>query len=229
MRKRTVSFLYRLLVIGSLLSGIVMNLANTSSMLILLSYYTMQSNLLCLVVFIIFLIADLRKYDYREDKWYYIVKGIITIAILVTAIIYMFALLPSGFSMHTISRSKVLTKKIGNLLVHVISPLLVLMDYFLFDKKGKFKIFYPIIWLCFPAYYAFFVYLYQANGGRFYNIGGSRNFAYFFLDYRKIGIKGVAIWILCITIGILLLCYAFVGIDRKLKTKEKKKHKEYFQ
>lgn len=214
MKQRKRCFLYRLLVIASLSTGIVFNLATTDSIQLLLSYYTMLSNLLCLVAFILFLIGDFKQYNYRESDLYYAMKGMIVITILVTCIVYATTLLPKGFSMNV--ESEGIAKQIGNLLVHFISPILVLIDYFLWDEKGNFKFFYPIIWLFFPIQYVCYVYLHKAGGGHFYSIGGSRDFGYFFLDYREIGVKGVIGWISVIVLGIILVGYILVGIDKRL-------------
>lgn len=154
------------------------------------------------------------KYDYRKYDCYYLIKGAITIAILVTAIIYLVTLVPNDLPMYSKSYSNHM-KEIGNLFVHVISPILVLVDY-CFDAKGRFKVFYPFVWLFFPIAYVCFVY---SGRGHFYNIGGSKKFAYFFLDYQEIGVNGVVSWILGIAIGIIILGYTLVFLDKKLAKK----------
>lgn len=204
---------------ASLLAGIILTLKNTTSIKYLLSYYTTQSNILCFIVFVAFLIGDIGKYNYRETRWYPILKGSITIAILVTAIIYLGVLLPNHLVMYTISYQGMFGKKLGNLLVHAISPAMVVGDY-VFDEKGKFTRWNPPMWLFFPIAYVVFVY---SGKGKFYSIGGSREFAYFFLDYKQIGIKKVVLCIIAIAIGIMALGYIFVFLDYKLA--EKKKHK----
>lgn len=153
---------------------------------------------------------------------YYFLKGTITIAILVTAIVYVVALLPNDLPMYTVSSREAERwgKIMGNLLVHVISPLLVTVDYYFLDEKGNFKFFYPTTWLFFPVLYVCFVY---SGKGKFYRIGGSKKFGYFFLDYEKIGIEGVIIWLTMIAIGIMVLGYTLLFIDRKFaknKTKD---------
>ena len=215
-KKRTVSISYRLLVITSLLSGIILNFVNTTSIKYLLSYYTTQSNVICLMIFIVFLIKDIKKYDSQKSNWYYILKGMVTIAILITAIIYLTTLLPNKLPMYTISARGMTSKKLGNILVHIISPILVLLDYIVFDEKGNFKLFYPLIWLLIPVGYICFVY---SGKGHFYGIGGSRTFGYFFLDYQKIGIQMTTIWIVGIAVGIIILGYFLVWIDKKLVRK----------
>ena len=117
---------------------------------------------------------------------------------MVTFIVYICALLPNNMQMYTITTVGKNSKRIGNLLVHIISPLLVVLDYFLY------------------------VYTYRIQGGRFYAIGGSKEFGYFFLDYRKMGIKGVVFCIIGIAIGIIVLGYVWVFIDKLLKQKKNK-------
>lgn len=215
MEKRKISFIYRLLVILSLFSGLILNLTTTSSVQFLISYYTMQSNMICLFGFIAFQLADILQLNYRENDIYYVIKGIITIAIIVTGLVYVIALLPNNMPMYTITRYGRTLKAVGNILVHIISPILVALDYFLFDQKGKFKYYYPFIWLCFPLIYIIYVFAYRAIGGRFFSIGGSREFGYFFLDYTQIGITKVILSITCITIGIIGLGFFWVWIDKK--------------
>ena len=212
MNKR-IYFIYRFLTIASLVSGLILNLINTYSPLTLMAYYTMQSNLLCLFAFIF--LPMIKK---THPNVYYASKGAITIVILLTATVYLVALLPNNFSMYTVT-GNITGKAIGNSLVHVISPILVTLDYFLFDEKGFFKLYYPWLWLIFPFMYVSFVYLFHSKGGHFYGIGGSRNFAYFFLDYQKIGIKGVIRWILSFSIFIIVLGYSLVIIDKKFAKK----------
>lgn len=63
--------------------------------------------------------------------------------------------------------------------------------------------------------------LYYIIQGVFYSIGGSREFAYFFLDYKVLGIKGIVYWIIGIAIFILTLGYLLIAIDKKLARKKK--------
>ena len=203
-------FIYRFLTIASLSLGLIFNLINTPYPSRLMAYFTMQSNLLCLIVFIFF---PLIKKNHKN--FYCTCKGAITVAILLTAIVYLIALMPNSFSMYSINNYR-LSKALGNWLVHVISPILVTLDYILFDEKGHLKLYYPWIWLIIPILYVCFVYLFHSLGGHFYGIGGSRDFAYFFLDYKKIGIFAVIWWIIRISIFVIILGYALIGIDKIL-------------
>lgn len=201
-------FVYRFLTIVSLSSGLILNLKNTTSPEILMLYYTMISNTLCLLFFIILPLIK-KKYE----NLCYAIKGAITIAILLTMLVYMVSLLPKGYVMF---KSSGIGKEIGNLLVHVISPMLVILDYFFFDEKGKFKTYYRWLWLIIPILYVCFVYLYHSKGGYFYGIGGSREFAYFFLDYQKYGVGMVGGYIIVIAIIVFMFSSLLVLIDKKL-------------
>ena len=126
-------------------------------------------------------------------------------------------------------RESIVGKQFANFLVHTFSPLLVIVDYFLFDEKGNFKYFYPFIWLILPLNYIVYVYTYSSMGGKFYSIGGSRQFAYFFLDYEKIGYMGVLKWIIIIAAFILIIGLVFVVLDKflaRIKLRRNKKRRD---
>ena len=129
MKKEKLSFVYRLVIILSLTVGLILNFANTTSIQLLISYYTMQSNMICLFGFIAFQIAEIKKSNYKKSDLYYALKGIVTIAIMVTFIVYICALLPNNMQMYTITTVGKNSKRIGNLLVHIISPLFSYLLY----------------------------------------------------------------------------------------------------
>ena len=219
---RKISTIYKILTTVSLFAGVLISLIKTSSTISLISYYTLQSNIICFVSFLSFSIIEIRNRnnEYEKNEVYYLFKGAITIMIFITMFYYYIALIPFGFDMELANGPK-WNKEIGNLLVHTFSPSLVILDYFLFDKKGKFKFYYPFLWLFFPLNYVMYVYFYASHGGTFYKIGGSERFAYFFLDYIKLGVYGVVKWLIVMTLVILVISFILVMIDRKLEKREK--------
>ena len=221
--KRNFSIAYKILTALILLTGITLNISKTSSVITLLSYYTFQSNIICFFSFVVFFVIEIleKYYKCKKGDIYYLFKGAIVIMIFITTFCYHIALAPQfQFDMGFKNTSDIYNK-IANCIVHTIAPSLVILDYFLFDEKGRFKKFYPFLWLIFPYNYMLYVYMYASYGGKFYNIGGSDRFAYFFLDYVKIGINGVIKWLIIITLGILLASYMLVWIDKKLVKKIK--------
>lgn len=222
MTKRKISLCYKFLTITSLVTGILLNVSDTKSVISLLSYYTSQSNIICLIAFICFVYIEIRYKDIPKNDVYYLIKGEIVVVIFITAIIYRIALAPTGFEMDALKRSVENNHKVvANLLVHTISPLFVIGDYFFFDEKGNFRLYYPIIWLFFPLNYVFYVYTYSFNGGEFYSVGGSRKYAYWFLDYEIIGKMSVLKWIIIMAIFIELVSYGLVIFDL-MRGKKKK-------
>ncbi len=223
MTRRIISICYKMFTLFSLALGILLNVYNTTSVKAILSYYTLQSNLWCFIAFIVFILLEFQKKRYKTDI-YYMLKGAVIIEILITAVVYRIALAPTGFSMDSL-RQSILGKQFANFLVHSFSPTLVILDYFLFDEKGNFKYFYPFIWLILPLNYIVYVYTYSSLGGEFYSIGGSRRFAYFFLDYEELGYIGVLKWILIMAIFVLAIAFIFVFVDKiwfKIKDAKKK-------
>ncbi len=97
-----------------------------------------------------------------------------------------------------------------------------MLDYILFDEKGNFKFRYSILWTFYPITYVVFVYTYSSLGGTFYNIGGSKKYAYPFLDFENYGVSTVLIWTFLIGLAIVLLGVILVFVDRKLKLIKKR-------
>ncbi len=213
MTRRTVSICYKILVILTLSIGIFLNIIKTTSIPAMLSYYTMQSNIISLVGFGCFLYLEIRQEE--KNDMYYLIKGAVMIAIFITAVVYTFALAPTTFEMDSVQKS-FSQKWVSSLFVHFFSPLMVIGDYFFFDEKGKFKSYYPVFWLIIPLNYVLYVYMYHFCGGKFFGVGGSKHFAYFFLDYEKIGYLGVAKWILLMGAFIVLVSYLLIFVDSKL-------------
>ncbi len=218
MKERKVSIIFKSLVILSLLAGILLNVINCISISAILSYYTLQSNIICLAMFIGTMVAISLKKNYRSSDIYALLKGGVVIAILVTAITYQIALVPNNFNMD-IGYTMQTKRYWANLFVHNISPVMVVVDYLLFDAKGKFKYYYPFVWLFFPLNYVLYVYIYNLLGGRFFGIGGSRDLAYIFLDYNQIGYMGVVKSISLMAVFILGISYVLVFLDRRGQNK----------
>lgn len=219
---RKFSVIYKILTTLSLLLGITLNLFKTTSITALLSYYTLQSNIMCFLLFAYYTVINIRNVNgnYKKGNIYYFIKGCLIITIFLTCMCYHLNLSKLGFNMEPL-QLEFISKKVGNFLVHTLSPILVILDYFLFDEKGFFKKYYPFLWLIFPLTYVLYVYIYSSHGGTFYGIGGSERFAYFFLDYAEIGVMGVFKWILSISIGILVFSYGLILVDKMLSKRKK--------
>lgn len=221
--KRKISVIYKILTALCLFTGITFNLYKADSAISILSYYTSQSNIICLIAFIIYSVKEIQDKNgkYKSGDIYYLTKGALVIMIFITTFFYHIALAPIGFNME--KNNENLIKEIADFLLHTLSPILVILDYFIFDKKGKFKTYYPFLWLIIPLNYVIYVYTYATFGGTFCGVGGSKRFAYFFLDYTRIGIYGVISWIVLMIIGILIISYVLIMLDKYLYKKRAKR------
>lgn len=218
--RRRFSCAFKIAIIICCLIGILSNLFRTTSIQCILSFYTLQSNIFVLAFYILsFIIRHFRK-DLESRKIYHFFKGATLVVILLTFVIYLVSLNPVDFVMDVkLSNSNIF--RISNLFVHFITPVMVLLDYLIFDIKGYFNKFYPLIWYFFPLSYLAYVYTYSFHGGEFFAIGGSKKYAYFFLDIDKFGILGVLKYIILISLFFLFMCYFFVLLDNFLS-----EHKE---
>lgn len=219
--KRKISFAFKVATTVCCLIGVLSNLLRTTSIASILSFYTMQSNLFVLVFYCGYFITRKFNSHIEETKGYHILKGATVMIIFLTFIGYNLSLQPVGFMMDVkTASSKIL--RFSNLFVHFLTPLMVMLDYALFDEKGYFKKSYALIWIIFPSLYPVYVYTYAHFGGTFFGIGGSKKYAYFFLDLDKIGIDGVFTYLLIFFICYILASLFLVKIDELLGKRKKK-------
>lgn len=224
--KRRFSDAFKAATIVCCLTGVLSNLIRTTSIESILSFYTMQSNIFVLLVYLGIVIIKRFKPNLETTDLYYFLKGATVMVIMLTFIVYVISLQPASFAMDVKTSSSNIFR-FSNIFVHFLTPIMVLLDYLLCDEKGHFKLRYPFLWYLFPAMYPIYVYTYSSMGGRFFGIGGSKKYAYFFLDIDKLGVFGVFKYIIFISLCFIFLCYVLILVDKLLsKRKEKKLSKQ---
>ncbi len=110
---------------------------------------------------------------------------------------------------------------ISSILLHIVLPILYVLDWLLFYERKTVKWLYPVLSVTFPLAYVAFIYIRAAIWK--FDTTAAYLYPYFFLNPETQGVTGVLKWI-----GILLLCfitmgYIFYGIDRIGKSKNHKK------
>ncbi len=169
----------------------------------LFSYFTIQSNVMCLIL----MFWKLRKEPPA------IFRGLTTVCITLTFLVYNFMLRPADFTIANMGN----LKNISNLFAHYIVPICVWIDYLLFTPKGGIKVYYPLAWICYPILYlAYIMLIYKPIGGTFIVDGKLCSVPYFFLDAGVLGTGGVALWCVAIAAGFLMLSYLFLLLDKLL-------------
>lgn len=178
-----------------------------------LLYYTVLSNLLCLVWTALLIARTVRDLRTRGDRgwstpaprW----SGAVMMAITVTMLVYLVVLVPSAFVQGGSYQPFSLTDN----LIHVITPCLLIADWLLFVPKGRLRWGDPLRWALIPYAYLVFALVYGALGGEF---SPGRNYPYPFLDVDTHGIGGVAVRVLVLSVVLVGVGYVYVVIDRLL-------------
>jgi len=208
MKKQPLSLYLRMIFCLLCLMGIIVIVSKNPDPLSSLSYYTIQSNLLCLVVMGIIVYRQWQGKS-LDSRCMHIVKSGTLMAILLTFLVFNIVLLPSMIEQNM---ARYITG-LGNILVHYFTPLYFLLDYLLFDPKGQLRKTDPIWWPAFPIYYFIYANIYAACGGTYSDGETYSRFPYFFIDPDIIGAGGVAIAVALIIAFYIGLSYAFVGLD----------------
>ena len=142
--------------------------------LAVLQYFTLMSNILCAVYFTGAAVHTLR----RGGTWLPVCKGALVMAMAITGITFHLVLAAGDFSMGP-------TQLITNHLLHTAAPLLTVLDWLLFDEKGRYRWFEPFLWGIFPsAYFVYTMIRARVSSFRFYN--GSP-YPYAFMDVDALG------------------------------------------
>ena len=183
-------------------------------------YFTNISNFLCIGVMLAALIETVKK---KEDGYVSaapLLKFIGMLGILLTFLV--FNLMLAGAE----GRDPQLNWRIGSLLFHVLLPIMYIADWFLFYERKKCKWYYPIASIGFPLGYALFL-LIQAIILKFDSTiltpTGTQTpliYPYFFVNLEK-GVPYVLMWIAILSAAFVAIGFAFYGLDRLGKKKQK--------
>ncbi len=101
---------------------------------------------------------------------------------------------------------------LSNILLHYITPLLVILDWLLFCPKRAFRWHDPIIWAAVPITYVIAMLIRAEIGGTI--IGLNSRFPYFFLDIDAIGWAGMLGYSAVISLIFVAIGYLMTALDR---------------
>ncbi len=205
-------FFYRLIYIFICVNGLKRHFFPFSikKSMRMFSYFTIQTNILCLLLFIILLMDTIKEFYLPESKTtirkkHQKLRGMIIMSITVVFFAYNFVLKYSGFSMaHDISYHIT----VNDIYVHYLIPIMTITDWILFEEKNSFTFTDPFIWLLLPASYYLII--------NIKTIFQSCSYPYYFIDIDKLGLSTVlnnALLCVCVC---LVLGYLIVIIDKAL-------------
>ena len=173
-------------------------------------YFTIQSNLLCFIFYLVIVILKMLKKE-KKNNFYYIIKGMVTMAITITMVVFQMVIATNSLGIYE-------NHLFECYLVHIVVPLLVIFDYIIFGEKGNLKKSYPFIWSLILVFYTIFTSVYAFLGGKF--IDGT-SYPYFYMNIDKYGILRVSIN--CVIVYICFVVYGMIiqKLDNKLATESK--------
>ena len=182
-----------------------------------LAYFTYQSNVFVLIYFIINIIYSIKHIKNHKSTSSILpkVKGAMTMSITITFLVYHFLLSASDFAMAEPYKGHF----ISNILLHYIIPVMTIIDFIIFDKRGIYTKKDPLKWLLIPSAYFIFSIIRASIGEPF--SGGSR-YPYFFIDIDKYGLGTVLTNTILLVIGFLIIGYSIYFIDHKFSKSSNK-------
>ena len=138
--------------------------------------------------------------------------------IIVTGMVYHF-MLAGKFEMQG-------TLWLSNTLLHYVVPIMTFLDWILFDKKGDYKKYSPLLWIILPVLYFIYINIRVEAGGILGPYGSK--YPYYFMDIDVLGIEKVLIINMIMVLFFIILGYIIVFLDRllaKLNTFHRKSSK----
>ena len=213
MRKRTAQLIFYLLYCLLAAVGFVLDFGfftgNISTNPFV--FYTSLSNMLCSGFM---LAALIRRILRRTGEPWHRCKFLFVIMILVTAIVY-------NLLLNSYSSVAAYFANVKNALYHLILPVLFVLDWILYYKRGMVKPVYPLLAVGIPLVYVMYILL-RAVIVKSAGTAVAVLYPYFFLNVDKLGWAGFAMWMAILLAALLLLGYSLYGMDRLLaKTKSK--------
>lgn len=170
-----------------------------------LNCFTVLVCLLCVVYYAVSIILLLGNKASADAMWCPMLKGMSVTALTVTVLVSRFVL-----GAHVSLNSP---EGIAHLLLDYVLPVLVILDWILFDKKGQMTLYSPILWLIGPFIYIVYVMVAVQFGA---NLGAGARYPYPFLNVDELGWPAVIFQIFVLMAAFIALGYIYYGIDKYL-------------
>ncbi len=216
----TSAVIFRFICLFACAYGLALNIIpfSTSKFLHMMTYFTILTNILCFYVILYCLFVSLRSMftnsPARYNKNVLFIKGLATMAILVSCLVYHFILKNSDISYTT---RGIMEVSKNDFFVHYIVPFITAADFILFQPKGTYKWTAPLKWMFFPIIYMAVIMLVNHY---------TKNYPYFFMDITTYGIKTFCMALTALALICLIIGYEIVIIDKVLGHYNKSKQKE---
>ncbi|MDF3302515.1 Pr6Pr family membrane protein [Streptomyces tropicalis] len=172
-------------------------------------YFTVQSNLLLTVFFAALVIRTLWGSDVEDAEGAFpaSVKGAMTLYIMITGTVFNLLLANPASPFYQQQKESHYTW--DSVLLHVVTPLMALLDWWFFGPRGALRPRHAALWLAYPlAYLAFAL-------GRGAVVTSGTRYPYPFLDVAGFGYGRVCVNCFFLASAFYLLGLGLVALDRR--------------
>lgn len=176
------------------------------------AHFTNLSNYLCIGIMFAELVQTAKKKDDSFVTTAPFLKFIGVLAIMLTFLVFNFLLAGRP------DREPQANWRISSISLHIILPIMYVLDWLLFYEHRKVRWFYPFASVVFPLLYIIFIYIRAAILN--FDPEVPYIYPYFFLNLETQGILGVTKWVVILFVGFIALGYIFYGIDKCIKAKQ---------
>ncbi len=184
-------------------------------------FYTNLSNYICFGVILASLIVSVKAAKKHEDGFCTTApnfKFLCVILILVTCLVYNF-LLTGGKTASDYFGS------LSNLLLHLILPIMFVLDWVLFNEHGKLKWYHPLLSTVMPLVYVVLIFI-RAGIISACGLTSEVIYPYFFLNVETLGVGGLFMWLAILVAAFVALGYIIFGLDHIKRKKTEPKVEE---
>ena len=184
-------------------------------------YYTLMSNILVCIYLAFCIVRGVldiaRKGPHGDSQYYPKISMVLSVDILLTMAVFWIMLAPTMFSMS----SSLSLFSFENIVCHTVTPIVMILDYLIFNKRRTLRVFDPAFVTVFPLAYTAFAMILGTSGYVFsLDLDGNPvHFPYYFLDIYNLGwmVLPYILLLAALLVGVGYICYLF---DRKGPTKE---------
>lgn len=219
--RKNISMILKFVIVICSCTGIVLACMAKKSLIFPFMFFTNLSNswigTICFLIFVLNII-ELKIKKEIIPRWLYILKYVFTVSITITGVVFCILLAPTAGELYN-------PWNLESVLVHIIVPLVSIVDFFIDPHRFELKTNYMFFSL-FPllTYFAFTVIGYIAN----FDFGYGYNYPYFFLNWgsplgafkisqTQAPYIGTFYWILIIFMFVLCVSYIYILIKKLIQ------------
>ena len=204
-RKETFSLIYKAAIVLAVIIGILLQCEVGTSNFSLSSFrmFTTLSNCAVAVFFVVYIAKCLIEGQNQLGKAIKYFKFLITLSIMLTGLV-------AHFMLQGLFDNMASEVKVGLTLLHYVVPIAVVLDWIIFDEKGKTEWKMPFFAAAFPILYVIVTMIAAPL------MPSASRYPYPFLNVDALGVPMVALNIVLLAIAFLTVGFLGVWLDHKL-------------